>query len=87
MKELENAKRVERAKLLVRVVTESEHLTERDKDVTLFWIRDLLEPIKEYVIDKPKKVNQNKDLPFKSSINKTYFLIWIRIVFGIPLSR
>ncbi|WP_172397557.1 hypothetical protein [Snodgrassella alvi] len=55
MKELENAKRVERAKLLVRVVTESEHLTERDKDVTLFWIRDLLEPIKKYVIDKPKK--------------------------------
>ena len=74
MKELENAKRVERAKLLVRVVTESEHLTERDKDVILFWIRDLLVPIKEYVIDKSKKINQNKDLPFKSNINKTYFL-------------
>ena len=74
MKELENAKRVERAELLVRVVTESEHLTERDKDVILFWIRDLLVPIKEYVIDKSKKVNKNKDLPFKSNINKTYFL-------------
>ncbi|GAA5113423.1 hypothetical protein GCM10023211_21530 [Orbus sasakiae] len=57
MKELENAKRVERAELLIRVVTESEHLTERDKDVTLFWIRDLLEPIKECLIDKPKKEN------------------------------
>ena len=55
MKELENAKRVERAKLLVRVVTESEHLTERDKDVTLFWIRDLLEPIKEYLVNNSKE--------------------------------
>jgi len=55
MKELENAKKIERAELLVRVITESEHLTERDKEITLFWIRDLLEPIKEYLIDKPKK--------------------------------
>lgn len=54
MDELEKAKKVERAELLVRVVTESEHLTERDKDVTLFWIRDLLEPIKELLLDKPK---------------------------------
>lgn len=55
MDELEKAKKVERAELLVRIVTESEHLTERDKDITLFWVRDLLEPIKEYLIDKPKK--------------------------------
>jgi hypothetical protein len=54
MDELEKAKEVERVELLIRVVTESEHLTERDKDVTLFWVRDLLEPIKEYIIDKPK---------------------------------
>ena len=64
MKELENAKRVERAELLVRVVTESEHLTERDKDVTLFWIRDLLEPIKKYVIDKPKKSKSKQRFTF-----------------------
>ena len=64
MKELENAKRVERAELLVRVVTESEHLTERDKDVTLFWIRDLLEPIKKYVIDKPKKGKSKQRFTF-----------------------
>ncbi len=55
MDELEKAKKVERAELLVRVVTESEHLTERDKDVTLFWVRDLLEPIKEYLIDKEQE--------------------------------
>lgn len=56
MEELDKAKKVERAELLVRVVTESEHLTERDKDVTLFWIRDLLEPIKEYIVNKkPEK--------------------------------
>lgn len=56
MDELDKAKEVERAELLVRVVTESEHLTERDKDVTLFWIRDLLEPIKEYIVNKkPEK--------------------------------
>lgn len=48
---LEKAKKMERAQLLVRVVTESEHLTERDKDVTLFWIRDLLEPLKDSLID------------------------------------
>lgn len=55
MKELENAKRVERAELLIRVVTESEHLTERDKDVTLFWIRDLLELIKDHLLNNSKK--------------------------------
>lgn len=52
MDELEKAKEVERAELLVRVVTESEHITERDKDITLFWVRDLLEPIAEYVVNK-----------------------------------
>ncbi|WP_176702154.1 MULTISPECIES: hypothetical protein [unclassified Gilliamella] len=54
MDELEKAKKVERAELLIRVITESEHLTERDKDITLFWIRDLLEPIKENLIGKEK---------------------------------
>lgn len=49
MDKLEKAKKIERAELLIRVITESEHLTERDKDITLFWIRDLLEPIKELV--------------------------------------
>lgn len=55
MDELDKAKEVERAELLVRVVTESEHLTERDKDVTLFQIRDLLEPIKEYLVNNSKE--------------------------------
>ncbi|WP_392565155.1 hypothetical protein RHO15_05915 [Utexia brackfieldae] len=55
MDELEKAKIVERAELLVRVVTESEHLTEQDKDITLFWVRDLLEPIKEFLVDKAQK--------------------------------
>lgn len=54
MDELDKAKEVERAELLVRVITESEHLTERDKDVTLFWIRDLLEPIKEEILKRSK---------------------------------
>ena len=57
MDELEKAKKVERAELLVRVITESGHLSERDKDVTLFWIRDLLEPIKEHLFDNYKKTN------------------------------
>nr|WP_179854579.1 hypothetical protein [Gilliamella apicola] len=50
MDKLEKAKKIERAELLIRVITESEHLTERDKDITLFWIRDLLEPIKDNIL-------------------------------------
>lgn len=50
MDKLDKAKKIERAELLIRVVTESEHLTERDKDITLFWIRDLLEPIKDSIL-------------------------------------
>jgi hypothetical protein len=50
MDKLEKAKKIERAELLIRVITESEHLTERDKDITLFWIRDLLEPIKDSIL-------------------------------------
>ena len=57
MDELEKAKKVERAELLIRVVTESEHLTERDKDITLFWIRDLLEPLKESFLKTISKEN------------------------------
>ena len=51
MDELEKAKKVERAELLIRVVTESEHLTEKDKDIALFWLRDLLETLKKQLID------------------------------------
>lgn len=47
MDELEKAKMIERAELLSRVVTESLHLRECDKDIVLFWFRDLLEPLKK----------------------------------------
>jgi hypothetical protein len=51
MEQLEKNKMIERAELLARIVTEGEFITEKDKDIVLFWIRDLLEPIKEYLID------------------------------------
>jgi hypothetical protein len=51
MEQLEKNKMIERAELLARIVTEGEFITEKDKDLVLFWIRDLLEPIKEYLID------------------------------------
>lgn len=55
MEQLEKNKMIERAELLVRIVTEGEFITERDKDIALFWIRDLLEPMKEYLIDRTQE--------------------------------
>ncbi|OCG24642.1 hypothetical protein A9G11_03035 [Gilliamella sp. wkB108] len=49
MDELEKIKTIERAELLSRVVTENLHLRERDKDIALFWFRDLLEPLKNHM--------------------------------------
>lgn len=47
MDELEKIKIIERAELLSRLITEYIHLRENDKDIILFWFRDLLEPLKE----------------------------------------
>lgn len=47
MDELEKIKIIERAELLSRIITEYIHLRENDKDIILFWFRDLLEPLKE----------------------------------------
>lgn len=46
MNELEKVKTIEWVELLSRVVTESQHLHERDKNVALFWFYDLLESLK-----------------------------------------
>lgn len=37
---------IERAELLTRIMSESLYVTEKDKDVALHWIRELLEPLK-----------------------------------------
>jgi hypothetical protein len=46
MKALKEMTAIERAELLTRVISESLHVTEEDKDIALFWVRDLLEPLK-----------------------------------------
>lgn len=52
MNELEKMKTIERAELLSRIITEYIHLRENDKDIILFWFRDLLEPLKEQLAAK-----------------------------------
>lgn len=52
MDELERIKTIERAELLSRIITEHVHLRENDKDIILFWFRDLLEPLKEQIVTK-----------------------------------
>lgn len=47
MKTLKDMTAIERAELLARVITESIHATEKDKDIALYWVRDLLEPLKD----------------------------------------
>ncbi len=52
MNELEKIKTIERAELLSRIITEHIHLREPDKDIIMFWFRDLLEPLKEQMTTK-----------------------------------
>ncbi|MFQ1008879.1 hypothetical protein B6D12_08545 [Gilliamella apicola] len=52
MNELEKIKTIERAELLSRIITEHIHLREPDKDIIMFWFRDLLEPLKEQIATK-----------------------------------
>ncbi|MCX8712146.1 hypothetical protein A9G09_01285 [Gilliamella sp. wkB292] len=66
MDELEKIKTIERAELLSRVITENLNLRERDKDIALFWFRDLLEPLKQQILNEQannQKGNTNW-LPF-----------------------
>ena len=59
MKELEKMKTIERAELLSRIITEYIHLRENDKDIILFWFRDLLEPLKEQLAAKQTDNSNN----------------------------
>ena len=66
MDELEKIKTIERAELLSRVITENLNLRERDKDIALFLFRDLLEPLKQQILNEQannRKGNTNW-LPF-----------------------
>jgi len=49
MNELEKIKTIERVELLSRIITEHIHLQENDKDIIMFWFRDLLEPLKKQI--------------------------------------
>ena len=59
MNELEKMKTIERAELLSRIITEYIHLRENDKDIILFWFRDLLEPLKEQLAAKQTNNSNN----------------------------
>ncbi|OTQ74089.1 MULTISPECIES: hypothetical protein [unclassified Gilliamella] len=59
MNELEKIKTIERAELLSRIITEYIHLRENDKDIILFWFRDLLEPLKEQLAAKQTDNSNN----------------------------
>ena len=59
MNELEKIKTIERAELLSRIITEYIHLRENDKDIILFWFRDLLEPLKEQLTAKQTDNSNN----------------------------
>ncbi|MBI0060290.1 MULTISPECIES: hypothetical protein [Gilliamella] len=59
MNELEKMKTIERAELLSRIITEYIHLRENDKDIILFWFRDLLEPLKEQLAAKQTDNSNN----------------------------
>ena len=59
MTELEKMKTIERAELLSRIITEYIHLRENDKDIILFWFRDLLEPLKEQLAAKQTDNSNN----------------------------
>ncbi|WP_165756044.1 hypothetical protein [Gilliamella apis] len=52
-------KTIERAELLSRIITEYIHLRENDKDIILFWFRDLLEPLKEQLAAKQTDNSNN----------------------------
>ena len=59
MNELEKMKTIERAELLSRIITEYIHLRENDKDIILFWFRDLIEPLKEQLAAKQTDNSNN----------------------------
>ena len=52
MNDVEKIKTIERVELLSRIITEHIHLQENDKDIIMFWFRDLLEPLKKQMTTK-----------------------------------
>lgn len=58
MKVLMEMTAIERAELLTRIISESLHVTEEDKDIALYWVRDLLEPLKQQLREQQEQADQ-----------------------------
>lgn len=58
MKVLMEMTAIERAELLTRIISESLHVTEEDKDIELYWVQDLLEPLKQQLREQQEQADQ-----------------------------